>query len=189
MSMISSILKTAVAGVGFDVVFVTDTDVETGLTMLNATSITGVRISKLSFPKTAGAEYAVFRTYSFDAEAEYPFAGTQRLLLEFTETLSFEGGEPIYAFRSSRNMVAQKQLVTPFDTFRVKQRGHVVGYRADPIWAVPGPKWPSAKMRGGVGEVTSPTRMGNGFEGYGRTWSYEFESVAPLSGTPTLWVN
>jgi hypothetical protein len=44
-------------------------------------------------------------------------------------------------------------------------------------------------MEGGQFSPTSPTRKGRGYEGFGLTWSYRFEDVGPLAGTPTLWVN
>lgn len=170
-----------------DLLFLADDGSQTDACLPNKGSITGVRIENLKFPKTEGPEFATERTFSFDAWAEYPIAGTLRLLLNYHETLTFSGGGPLYAHRLSLNGLPQKQLIYPSMPYRVIQAGEAVGYLAYPSPAFP--IWPVALMKNPEIIPRSPKRMGQGYEEYPVSWHYEFESAYPLTGVPHLWIN
>ncbi len=188
--LLENALRTALSAWGLDLTFFTDAGAPTPLTMLSATSLTGVAITRgPDFKTTKNAEYANVRTWEFEAEATYPMANTSRILESFSETLSFSGGMPIYKFRSARNGPAQKQLLTPLDTFRATQKGKIVGFAGYPTWALPQPMWPYAIMHGGEPTSETPTRLGNGYEGFPLTYSWTFEDTNPLVGVPNIWIN
>lgn len=182
-------LRTALAIPYQNILFKNDDGTLSALGLVNLGSNTGVRITHVDFPTTQGPEIATIRSFAFTAEAEYPYPLSAALLLSFTETLTFEGGLPIFAHRLAIDGPNQKQLVWPQDTFRATQAGTIVGYRAPPnVLVYAPPKWPYALKQAARISTTSPKRKGFGYEGYGVTYSYEFEDVAPLVGLPTLWV-
>jgi hypothetical protein len=191
LSLQESALKTALALNFQDLVFFMDDALPSSEVLRNAGSITGVRIRDLHFPTTTGPEYATIRSFQFTAEAEYPYVGSQNLLLSFTETLTFSGGLPLFRHRLAINGPPQKQLVYPQDTFRAVQSGSSTGYRVFPV--APAPIWPYALKEAPRFTRTSPERKGKAvqglYQGYGLTWQYEFEDAGPLVGFPTLWLN
>lgn len=180
-------LRTAFAQSYPNLYFLQDSGQNSADILPNAGSITGVRITHFAFPKANGPEYATIRSFSFTAEAEYPIPNTGNLLLNFTESLTFWGGGPIYAHRLAINGPPQKQLIYPQSTFSCTQVGMSVGYRAYP--SVSPAKFPGALKEAPRISQKSPTRMGNGYQGYEVNWSYLFESAGPLVAVPTLWVN
>ncbi len=181
-----SALRTALATQFQDLKFFTDAALLTPMSLLNAGSITGVRFKDLKFPTAQGPEYVTIRSFSFTAEAEYPLPNTAALLLHFTETLTFEGGYPIFRHRLAVEGPNQKQLVYPRDTYRATQSGNASGYRAVP--SAPPPLWPFALKDGPKITRTTPERKGPaGYQGYGLTWYYDYEDIAPLLGFPNLW--
>lgn len=152
-------------------------------------SISGVKIVKgPDFRNDAGAEYATFRKFSFTAEGEFPFDGTQNYLLEFEETLHFEGGGPIFRHRLALNGLPQKQLVYPASIYKATQSGRAVGYLKRP--GVPPPIWPKDWINApGTFDERSPERRGTGgYEHFAVTWRYEFESAKKLVGIPNRWL-
>ncbi len=173
-----------------DLVFFQDNGQISATYLRNQGSITGVRITEgPNYPTTEKSEYVNQRYFEFKAEAEYPLPNTGGLLLSFTESLTFEGGGPIYAFRNALNGPPQKQMVWPATPYKVVQRGSAVGYKKYPTWAVPAAKFPFALMKAPKIDEKTPERKGKGFQGYELTWEYEFEDANPLVGTPTLWLN
>jgi hypothetical protein len=133
-----------------------------------------------------GAEYATFRSFSFTAEAEYPLLGSQNLLLSWRETLSFSGGGPIYRHRLAINGAPQKQLVYPASIYTVNQSGQAEGYLTYPV--APAALWPFALKEQPKITRSTPTRKGPAaYQAYPVSWSYDFESAAPLLGLPSLW--
>lgn len=180
-------LKTALAVPFRDLVLCHDDGSVSSEALLNAGSITGVKVTQgPTFSTTMGPEFATLRSFSFTAEAEYPLAGTANLLLDFQETLSFSGGGPLYAMRRAINGPPQRQLVYPATEYRCTQQGMAVGYAAYP--AVPGPKFPAALREAPMVARKAPQRMGNGYQGHEVSWRYEHESAGPLVGVPSLWI-
>ncbi len=183
-------LKTALAGWGQDVLFKTDGGANTGICLLQKDSITGVAITHgPEFKSTKGPEYVNLRSFEFTAESEERLPDTMNLLMNFTETLAFSGGKPIYKHRTNRTGKAQKQLVTPFDTYRATQSGQIVGYQKYPT--VPPPLWPDSLKEAGQITIVAPTRKGAGYEGYAINYSYSFEDIGSkaLLGVPAVWKN
>lgn len=178
-------LRAALAVRNPQIAFYQDSGAVTGITLLRAGSISGVKITNVAFPRTQGPEYATERFFTFTAEAEYPASGSTGLLVSFTETVSVEGGGPSFIHLPTINGPPQRQLLYAQTPYRATQQGQAVGYQGYPPPA--SPLWPGALMRAPRITRTGPKRRGNGYERYTVSWEMEYESVGPLVGLPTLW--
>jgi hypothetical protein len=185
-------LKTAYATNGLDLtLFLNDGVTPTHHAIANADTLGGVRVvSAPSFPMGRGAEYGGFRSYTVALEAEIPVSGYAALLVFFEETLSFSGGGSRFVHLQTLTGNAQKQTVAAATPYRATQEGISVGYAASP--SIPGPLWVADEMRDQRRiNYRSPKRRGPvgapAYTEYESTWSYQFESVNALSGSPSLW--
>lgn len=191
-------LRTALAIPFLPVSFLQDSGAFTPLSLLPVDplygiSLTGVRVKGLRFPQGNGPEYVSIRSFDveFEAEYAYPFKliPPNLMLLSFTETLSFEGGYPIFRHQLAIEGPNQKQLIYPQDTYRATQSGQAVGFTiAPPNSMIPAPIWPYALKESP--KVTRQTPQREGllyYRGYPVTWHMEFEDVSPLVGLPHLW--
>lgn len=187
LTLAESALRTALARPYQDLRLLQDSGLNSADVLLNANSITGVRIIEgPSFTDTMGPEYAVIRSFKFAAQAEYPLLNTANLLMRYVERLIFTGGGPLYAHRPALNGLPQKQLIYPNMPYQVVQTGQIVGYRNYP--PVPGPKFPDALKESPRITTYSPSRRGlTAYQGYGIEYSYLFESATPLVDVPSLW--
>jgi hypothetical protein len=145
-------------------------------------SLGGTRVTSLAFPIGAGAEYSTFRSYSITVEADYP--DTSNNLLDFSETLSFEGtGGPRLVFLDTLAGLPQPQIARQFTTCRARQQGRAVGQATYP--PVSPPIWPTAELPDQRRlTLRSPKRIAASLTEYVAEWTYVFESVSPLIGAP-----
>ncbi len=170
-----------------DLVFKADNGSEAYHVLRNAGSISGVRVVQgPDFPQSTGPEFATLRTFAFSVEGEFPINGSAALLVAFDETLDFGGGGPLYVHKPALNGPPQKQMVYQQVPFWAVQRGSAVGYRAYP--AIPAPLFPGDLKERGRFSRKTPKRRGNGYQDFGITWEYNFESVSQLAGVPRLWL-
>lgn len=173
-----------------DIVFYHDDATVSATALVSSSSVSGVQITNgPNFPDSVGVEFVNQRRFNFSAEAEYPAANSNNLLLSFREKLTFSGGGPIYVHKMAINGPSQKQLVYPFSIFKATQEGMATGYRHYPV--APDPIWPSALMTSPNQSLESPRRRGKvqaGYDSYPTAWSYNFESTIQLVGFPSLWV-
>ncbi len=186
-----SALATALARPYQDLYFYHDDGSLSAMALPNATSIGGVRIvAGPNFPDSFGGEFSQFRRFTFAAEAEYPLANTNNLLLSFHERLSFRGGGSRYAVFDALNTLPQRQLVNKFTAYMATQQGEAVGFRGRPT--PPDPIWPDALLNTSPDrDIDSPKRRGGlvaRYEEWPVTWRYEFKSPTPLVGFPNLWI-
>lgn len=152
--------------------------------LLNATSIAGVRITDMEYPSGEGAEYATYRTFRFTAEADYP-TGFGSLLIAFTETVTFYGGGALRGFLQPDNAPPIPQTIKLALPFYAEQVGEATALKA---WPEPaGPIWPAALLEAPRKPYTSPRRVERGL-GFTVGWSYWFGSASPLNGRPRVIV-
>jgi hypothetical protein len=156
--------------------------------LTNANSLTGVLITDgPNFPSRENQpEYATQREFSFEATAEYPYLPSANRLLDWTEEVSYSGGDPIRDVKLAINGNHQIQMIYPTTPYRAVQSGKAFGYLAYPLAS--GPIWPSALMKPGEFSRIAPERKGLNLTNYGVTWRYEFASLVPLIGFPTPWL-
>lgn len=170
---------------GLDLVLTLDD--QTTLTdhvLISAAALGGTRVTALDFPTGSGAEYSTFRSYSIAVEADFP--DTSNNLLDFTETLSFEGtGGPRTIYLDTLEGLPQPQLAQQRTTFRVRQQGRAVGLATYP--GVAPPIWPAAELQDERRIVLrSPRRVAGNLTEFTAEWAYVFEAVSPLAGVPTV---
>lgn len=149
----------------------------------------GVRVARRpSFPRGAGSEYATYRSYTIELEAEFANHGSEAALLDWHETVSFSGGGPRWAYLATLAGAPIQQTLQQQTPYRATQSGLAVGHFGYPQPA--DPLWPSAwhQDQGGVWREL-PRRVGSGPHAadleYAVRWTYEFESASALLGTPT----
>lgn len=182
-------LAAAYAVQGQDVGFYFDDGTPSSHQITSAATNGGVRVvAPPSFPQGKGAEYSTFRTYTIALEAEV--LDDSATLIAWHERLNFSGGGPQFAYLQPINGLPIKQLLKQSTPYRATQAGEAVGMYAYPTPAPP--LWPTAEhvhLRELHYEL--PKRMGEGasttFTEFRVTWSYQFESAAPLVGLPTSW--
>jgi hypothetical protein len=185
-------LTAAIAGLrsaynvnGLDLALYLDDQVTlTDHVLSSAASLGGTRVTALEFPTGVGAEYSTFRSYSITVEADFPDVSNN--LLDFSETLSFEGtGGPRVVFLDTLEGLPQPQLAQQRTTYRARQQGRAVGLAGYP--PVAGPIWPAAEMQPARRlALRSPKRVAGNLTEFVVEWSYVFESPAPLAGLPTV---
>jgi hypothetical protein len=152
--------------------------------LVSGATLGGTRVTALDFPVGAGAEYSTFRSYSITVEADVP--DTTNNLLDFSETVSFEGtGGPRIVFLDTLAGLPQPQIARQCTTYRARQEGRAIGQTTYP--PVPPPIWPGAEL-GDQRRLTlrSPKRTAASLTEFAAEWTYVFESVTPLSGGPTV---
>lgn len=147
-------------------------------------SLGGTRVTSLAFPVGSGAEYSTFRSYSITVEADFP--DTSNNLLDFSETVSFEGtGGPRIIFLETLAGLPQPQIARQCTKYRARQEGRAVGLATYP--PVPPPIWPAAELPDQRRLVLrSPKRTAAALTEFAAEWTYVFESVSPLAGAPTV---
>jgi hypothetical protein len=152
--------------------------------LISAAALGGTRVAALDFPTGQGAEYSTFRSYSIAVEADFPDASNN--LLDFSETLSFEGtGGPRVIFLDTLEGLPQPQLAQQRTTYRARQQGRAVGLASYP--PVAAPLWPAAEMQQERRLVIrAPKRVAGNLTEFVVEWTYVFESPAALAGTPSV---
>jgi hypothetical protein len=178
-------LRAAYSANGLDLgLYLDDGATPTDHVLSSGATLGGTRVTALEYPVGAGAEYSTFRSYSITVEADVP--DTSNNLLDFSETVSFEGtGGPRIVFLDTLAGPPQPQIARQFTTYRARQQGRAVGFATYP--PVPPPLWPAAEL----GDqrrlaLRSPKRTAASLSEFAAEWTYVFESVAPLVGGPTV---
>lgn len=107
-------------------------------------------------------------------------------LVDFSETVSVQGGEPLLVLRNTLNVGPVVQPTVPLQGWRATQTGRAVGLRARPN--PPAPIWP-ALLYDKTFTAVSARRVGvRGYRDFGVQWTYQFVSAAPLVAAPNEWL-
>ncbi len=174
-------LETAYATNGQDWGLYHDDDTASAHFLDSSLSLGGVKVTNISYPDGAGAEYATGRTFSISLEAEFLESSG---LLAWQETLSVNGdGGARFAITETAGGVPVKELVNLRTRVTATQTGSAIHLLAYPL--APAVIFPFA-YRGDLSSVVrvGPTRDGNRFTNYETKWNYKFEHTGPLTGTP-----
>lgn len=140
----------------------------------------GVKITDISYPEGAGAEYSTFRTYSFRASADYY---GDLGLYSFSESFEFSGGGPQFVIIPTLYGPPIRQDVRQQTPFRCIQSGSSIGIGGH--GAASPPAFPADEHIDGR-QVRFETPK-QGFSMYPLSWMYVFESVGPLGGVPNAY--
>ena len=178
-------LRTAYSTNGLDLaLYLDDGATPTDHRLLSSATLGGTRVTALDFPTGAGAEYSTFRSYVITVEGD--LLDTSNELLDFSETISLEGtGGARVVFLETLSGAPQPQITRQFTTYRARQEGRAVGLTNYPAFAAP--IWPGAELPTERRlTLRSPKRFAGNLSEFVVEWNYVFESVTPLSGSPTV---
>jgi hypothetical protein len=179
-----ALMNAAVAQPYRDLILTTDAGGVVPVSLLNRSSLTGVR--KVSGPtwQGTGAGYSTFLTFSdLRFEADYPLPAGGPQLIDFVESVTTDGGNyPEFGFLRPVNADAIKQRIYPSSPYTAVQSGastHLSRYY------VPPPLWPGDLMH--APRITrTPKRVGPTVVHFETTWQYDFGSTRPLLGLPHI---
>lgn len=176
-----------------DLVLMCDDGTPSSCRLLNAGSVTGVRIMSVSTPEGTGPQFASFRTIQFTAEAQYEIVPGFNYLVSYQETVSYIGnGGPAHVVVPTLDGLLVRQVTTPVTPFRASQTGTAVGLLATPNFGGPSgavpPRWPMALLNeNSTVARTSPQRRGLRSINYGVQWSYQYWSETPFLAYQPEW--
>lgn len=149
----------------------------------------GVRVvGRPSFPSNRAAAHVTFLDYVVVLEGERRLSAPTAFR-SFAESVTRNGGGPVYVMLQPRRGKAQRQLGTQQQYYSAVQQGSAVGLYAKP--SPPSPIWPFAlKESGEFGETGGrPVGSSGLVMDLSITWKYVFESTTPLFGSPRSWGN
>lgn len=173
-----------------DFILKCDDGSSSGLLLINKTSLSGVVVvDGPNFTEADGPEYVNQRNMEFALEAEYVFPGAETWLVSYTETISMKGnGGPRYVPRFPFNYPAINQLVSPTSLIITVQQGKAVGHTKYPEPAKPfAGRTPGLFVNDAEAVVReTPRSIGKGYVEYPISWNYEWRTIKPLSGVPSL---
>jgi hypothetical protein len=169
-------LRTAYNRQFFDVALLDD-DGTILESLVNVTSLTGVRLLELSFPDGRGAQGTTYRSFVLVAEASYP-ASAGTIIVEWTQRVSRRGGGPMYSFLRCKKGPAVRILENEQTEYSATQRGTAAGLLPNP--QPPRPLWPGALIPALTEiEYDDPVFV-EGRNVYRVSWTYVFGSEGPL---------
>jgi hypothetical protein len=169
-----------------DLILYQNDNARSATTMLNADANGGLVVTAgPNFPGEEGAEYATQRRFDFEVTGEFFFAAAQTLILNFSESLSFDGGGEVYIMKPAVEGLSQRQLVWENFHQTVIQRGRAVGLIREPV--IPPSIWPFALTKKPRYDYQSPRRIRNGYQEIEVSWEYVHEWPTPLVGRPNIW--
>lgn len=190
-----SLLTAAYNTNNFDfIVYLPTGAVSDRLSLLKEGAIGGVRVTqKPSIGPLENGQYVTYLPVKITLEAEYVSANAPTVMLSaFEETLSFEGGGPIYDWYRPIKGYPSKGVVAQADTYRAIQSGRAVGYldypRLGTISGAPAPIFGIANLnRNPRVSRGNAEKRGSTYINFPVTWEYSFESASPLFGSPNAW--
>jgi hypothetical protein len=188
LSFQENALRAALAIPYQDLILKLDTGQASSTQLLNATSVSGVRVvSGPDFTNDAkDSEYVTQRTARFEVAAEYLIRGTENALVSFTESVTVTGnGGPDRNWRFPINGPPIRQVVTPYSLITASQSGTAVGHTTRPV--PPPPLWPDYLVNPRHSHTKStPEPHGRAWLNWPVKWSYSFESDVPLVAMANL---
>lgn len=154
--------------------------------LLANTCIGGTRVTRLDFPKGTPGEYATIRSYHITVEGEQ-WANEAQDVLEFSESLSSEGGLPLWQWSQPIEGDPVAFQLTETDVYRVTQSGRAVGRLTWPDPPAPIFSGSNVKLMQNTITRENPTRDRWTYNGYSISWTYVMESSQELTGKPNVW--
>lgn len=164
----------------------TEAGAATAHVLTTGNALGGVRITGVVYPDGGGTEYVVSRKFSATFEADYLITdpGSANSVLEFTETISFQGtGGPRFIYLFPITGPPEKQTVQQKTTIVITQSGSSTGRRSYP--PVPPPLLPADEhIEARNITMVGPKNQGGDKTEYGMQWSYTFETTSAPNITP-----
>lgn len=169
-----------------DAKFYHDDGTLTRHSMLNAGSLSGVRVVQRSWPSGDGAEYATTRTGYVVLRCEYPDVESQ--LYSLSEWVQSIGtGGPRWRMQDLETNRPRRYNLNQFTHQKVIQVGRATGFQGYPLSSfgpLYGPQFEHEDVR--VVAPGHPRYAGNGFIMYPISWSFRFSLPIPQNSFPWL---
>lgn len=173
---------------GGDLILKHDDGTPTAHAIYNIDTIGGIVVKQPpTFSAYRNGEYVSYRTYKVVLEAtQNAFPAGSQILYSWKEELKFSGGGPKFVWLEPNTGPPILQMAKAQTPYRATQSGRIVTIFDEPN--LPPPIWLANLMANPVTTKSSPTPFGlyGGVRAvlYGLNYSYEFESVLPLIGSP-----
>ena len=176
---------------GGDLVFQRDDLAASAKSVLSAATLSGVRcVEGPVWSSRAGAQHNTWLEFSATFEWETRFASAVGLLMDFSETLTIEGGTPLVVVLEPINALPVEQETVPQQGYRAVQEGFAVGVAARPNPLSLSPILPApARLIRQVNVQTSGARVGQNYRDFGARWRREYVGAAEITGLPAEWID
>lgn len=146
-----------------------------GVVCIQGPSMVGAGPSELTTSLTLKATF----------QAVYAITPGVALVYDWHESLSIEGGGPLYVFQPSVVGRPVRVVAQEATTYKAVQSGGAIGLIGYP--SISRPVFGVQNLIGNPRiERSSPRRYGRGLKEYPIAWTYQFESVTPLVGLPGI---
>lgn len=148
--------------------------------------IGGVRVTRFPTYETgARGQYVNYRDVTLEFRGQVPLSANQ--YISFSETISIQGGGARFGCKEVNFGPGVRQRLRTNTTCLATQSGSAVGYLVLP--PVPPPIWPGALVDQFPDfDQTNPSTNGSGLNAfqanYPISWSYNYQWIHRLSGTP-----
>ena len=151
----------------------------------NRNTIGGIRPKAMAFPNYMGGEYCTYRKFQISAQFQSIYANLR--YTRFSETLSIEGGTPLFGVKEVNYGIGTRQRLRTHTKCTATQSGSAVARNDFP--EIPPPVWQYA-LRTGV-KISKSIRPRGGtstgkvsLEECEISWTYEYEWPTRLDGIP-----
>lgn len=181
-------IEAALATANANLILANDDGSDSAKNVYDAPSFSGVRcVSGPTWSARPGAQHVTFLEYACSFEWHSRLAGlSSTMYLDFSETVSIDGGEPFAVVLEPINVASPElQITVPQQGWRSVQEGYAVG-----VSQYPTPPDPIAGLGTRIVNrvsKTTPQRIGRGKEGYAIRWTYQFVKATAATGNPTEW--
>lgn len=186
------LLNAAYAYDGGNIGLYTTAGAATSHVLLSSTTIGGTKvIDGPNYPENKGPELGLYRSYSVTVEGEILNLAVANTILNFTESLTIEGGGARDLFLQPLVGLPVRQRVATNTPYKATQQGTIVGYLSYP--SVPAPLFPGLEFQDKRRVIKkSPKRDGPPqtpvYTMFPIDYYYYFESATPLFGQPNRWI-
>lgn len=159
--------------------------------VLSAATVDGVRPTLLKWSDKPGAQFHTWRSFACGFGWETELAGlTADLLVEFTESVTVQGGTPLTRVREPINVAvsaADEIVVVPKQKYVVTQTGRAAGRFGPPDLGVIAPPLFAFPSLNPITRTT-PKKLGGAYRDHAVEWTYawEFGDLLALP-LPNLW--
>jgi hypothetical protein len=155
------------------------------MSLASAATMTGLKVTNISFEEAQGGEFVNRRTAKFTVEGEYLIISARFAVISFQESLSIVGnGGPRRRWRFPMNAAAIRQVVSRGSLVRATQSGKMVGHTTRPVR--PRPIFPLYVVNeADTSGFESAKQIGRALIDWPVSWTYTFErGDGPLIGFP-----
>jgi hypothetical protein len=184
----AAIISAALAVEEGDLVLANDDGSPSFKSVANALTFSGVRcVRGPVWSDAPGAQHATHLRYAATFEWLTTFGAGTPILLDYSETVTVEGGNPLIKVQEYLNASPVAYQTIQQQKYVVTQQGYAVGSLRLPSANPPLAGFPAPNQNSV--SVTTPQRVGrNNYEGHRVDWGYQWELARiPAPTLPAAW--